>query len=134
MIGLGSDKKQDHIRMNVAPDQIIILGVWIFLDHSSLSLIDQKILMSLDTFHNSQDFMSRNPALNQFERKKHTSEREKIGMTRANMTIIRKCYYRESCSRRGWLMELGGLPFQSQLTTSLKERSATFSSKKKFDM
>ena len=46
MIGLGSDKKQDHLRMNVAPDQIIILGVWIFLDHRSLSLIDQKILMT----------------------------------------------------------------------------------------
>ena len=88
---------------------------------------------SLDTFHNSQDFMSRNPALNQFG-KKHTSEREKIGMTGANMTIIRKCYYRESCSRHGWLMELGGLPCQSQLTTSLKESRATFSSKKKFNM
>ena len=45
-----------------------------------------------------------------------------------------KCRHRESCSRRGWLMELGGLPYQSQLTTSLKESSATFSSKKKFDM
>ena len=46
MIGLGSDKKQDHLRMNIAPDQTIILGIQIFLDHRSLSLIDQKILMT----------------------------------------------------------------------------------------
>ena len=34
--------------MNVAPDQTIILGLEIFLDHKSLSLIDQKILVALD--------------------------------------------------------------------------------------
>ena len=34
--------KQDHLRMNVAPDQKIILGPKIFLDHKSLSSIDQK--------------------------------------------------------------------------------------------
>ena len=39
--------KQDHVRMNVAPDQTIILGLQIFLDHRSLSSIDQKILMTL---------------------------------------------------------------------------------------
>ena len=39
-------RKQDHLRMNVAPDQTIILGLHIFLDHRSLSSIDQKILMS----------------------------------------------------------------------------------------
>ena len=33
--------KRDHLRMNVAPDQTIILGLQIVLDHSSLSLIDQ---------------------------------------------------------------------------------------------
>ena len=38
--------KQDHVRMNVAPDQTIILGLQIFLDHRSLSSIDQKILMT----------------------------------------------------------------------------------------
>ena len=37
--------KQDRLRMNVAPDQTIILGLQIFLDHRSLSSIDQKILM-----------------------------------------------------------------------------------------
>ena len=37
--------KQDYLRMNVAPDQTIILGLQTFLDHRSLSSIDQKILM-----------------------------------------------------------------------------------------
>ena len=32
--------------MNVAPDQTIILGLEIFLDHRSLSSIDQEILMT----------------------------------------------------------------------------------------
>ena len=36
--------KQDHLRMNVAPDQTIILGPQIFLDHRSFSSIDQKNL------------------------------------------------------------------------------------------
>ena len=39
-------RKQDHLRMNVAPDQTIILGLQIFSDHRSLSLINQKILMT----------------------------------------------------------------------------------------
>ena len=39
--------EQDHLRMNVAPDQTIILGLQIFLDHRSLSSIGQKILMIL---------------------------------------------------------------------------------------
>ena len=39
--------KQDHLRMNVASDQTIILSLQIFLDHRSLSSIDQKILMTL---------------------------------------------------------------------------------------
>ena len=39
--------KQDHLRMNVAPDQTIIFGQQIFLDHRPLSSIDQKILMTL---------------------------------------------------------------------------------------
>ena len=39
--------KQDHPRMNVARDQTIILGLKIFLDHRSLSSIDQKIFMTL---------------------------------------------------------------------------------------
>ena len=34
--------EQDHLRMNVAPDQTIILVLQIFLDHRSLSSIDQK--------------------------------------------------------------------------------------------
>ena len=33
--------------MNVAPDQTIILGLQIFLDHRSLSSIGQKVLMIL---------------------------------------------------------------------------------------
>ena len=41
-----STSKQDHLRMNIAPDQTIIFGIQIFLDHRSLSLIDQKILMT----------------------------------------------------------------------------------------
>ena len=40
------DNQQDHLRMNVVPDQTIILGLQIFLDHRSLSSIDQKILMT----------------------------------------------------------------------------------------
>ena len=36
--------KQDHIRMNVAPDQTIILGLQIYLDHRSLSSIDKRNL------------------------------------------------------------------------------------------
>ena len=39
--------KKDHLRTNVAPDQTIILGLQIFLDHRSLSSIGQKILMIL---------------------------------------------------------------------------------------
>ena len=35
------------LRMNVAPDQTIILGLLIFSDHRSLSSIGQKILMIL---------------------------------------------------------------------------------------
>ena len=34
--------KQDHLRMNIAPDQTIILGLQIFLDHRSYRTIDQK--------------------------------------------------------------------------------------------
>ena len=34
-------RKQDHLRMNVAQDQTIILGLQIFLDHRSLSSIGQ---------------------------------------------------------------------------------------------
>ena len=36
--------------MNAAPDQTIILGLQIFLDHRSLSSIDQKILMTLPLY------------------------------------------------------------------------------------
>ena len=36
--------KQDHLRMNVARDRTIILGLQIFLDHRSLSSIDQNYL------------------------------------------------------------------------------------------
>ena len=43
--------KQDHLRMNVAPDQTIILGLEIFLDHRSLSSIDQQILMTQSCFY-----------------------------------------------------------------------------------
>ena len=39
-------RKQDHLRVNVAPDQTIIFGQQIFLDHRSSSSIDQKILMT----------------------------------------------------------------------------------------
>ena len=35
--------QQAHLRMNIAPDQTIILGVKIFLDHRPLSSIDQEI-------------------------------------------------------------------------------------------
>ena len=42
-----SSLKQDHLRMNVAPNQTIILGLQIFLNHRSLSSINQKILMTL---------------------------------------------------------------------------------------
>ena len=37
--------QQDHLRMNVAPDRTIILGLQIVLDHRSLSSIGQKILV-----------------------------------------------------------------------------------------
>ena len=40
-------KEQDHLRMNVAPDQTIIQGLQIFLDHRSSSSIGQKVLMIL---------------------------------------------------------------------------------------
>ena len=43
--------KQDHPRMDVARDQTIILGLKIFLDHRSLSSIDQKILMTPHLMH-----------------------------------------------------------------------------------
>ena len=39
--------KQDHPRMNVAPDQTTILGLQIVLDHRSLSSRDQMTLMIL---------------------------------------------------------------------------------------
>ena len=39
--------KQDHLRMNVAQDQVIILGVQIFLDYGSLSSKSKKILIIL---------------------------------------------------------------------------------------
>ena len=39
-------RKQDHQRMNVAPNPSIILGLQIFLDHISLRSIDQNILMT----------------------------------------------------------------------------------------
>ena len=39
------DVKQDHLKMNVAPDQTIIVGLQIFLDHRLLSSIGQKIMM-----------------------------------------------------------------------------------------
>ena len=39
------DSEQDHLRMNVAPDQTIMLGQQIFLDHRLLSSIGQKIMM-----------------------------------------------------------------------------------------
>ena len=38
--------QQDLLKMNVAPYQTIILGLQIFLDHRSLTSIDQKILMT----------------------------------------------------------------------------------------
>ena len=41
-----SSLKQDHLRMNVAPNQTIILGLQIFLNHRSLSSINQKILIT----------------------------------------------------------------------------------------
>ena len=39
--------KQDHLMMNVAPDQTTILSLQIFLDYRSQSSIDKKILMTL---------------------------------------------------------------------------------------
>ena len=39
--------------MIVAPDQTIILGLEIFLDHKSLGSIDPKILMALDALSSS---------------------------------------------------------------------------------
>ena len=44
--GILDSKEQDHLMMNLAPDQTIILGLQIFLDHRSLSSIDQKNLMT----------------------------------------------------------------------------------------
>ena len=41
-----NDNQQNHLRMNVAPDQTIILDLQIFLDHRSLSSKDQNILWS----------------------------------------------------------------------------------------
>ena len=58
LIVLPIPKKQDHLRMNVAPDQTIILGLQIFLDHRSLSSIDQKILMDLDGLRIILDHLS----------------------------------------------------------------------------
>ena len=37
--------KQDQLRMHIAPDRTIILGLQIVLDHGSLSSIGQKILV-----------------------------------------------------------------------------------------
>ena len=39
--------QQDHLRMNVAPNRTIIIGLQIVLDYRSLSSIGQKILMIL---------------------------------------------------------------------------------------
>ena len=39
--------KQDHLRMNVAPDLTIILGLQIFLCHKSLISRDQQILKKI---------------------------------------------------------------------------------------
>ena len=44
--------KQDHRRMNVAPEQTII-----FLDHRSLSSIDQKILMTMISNWSDETFL-----------------------------------------------------------------------------
>ena len=46
-----SSLKQDHLRMNVAPNQTSILGLQIFLNHRSLSSINQKILMTPQLVH-----------------------------------------------------------------------------------
>ena len=46
-IAASSIQEQDHLRMNVAPDRTIILGLQIVLDHRSLSSKGQKILMIL---------------------------------------------------------------------------------------
>ena len=50
--------QQDHLRMNVAPDRIIILGLQIVSDHKSLSSKDladigkshEKLLLFLEHF------------------------------------------------------------------------------------
>ena len=47
--------KHDHPRMNVAPDQTIVLCQQIILDHRSLSSIDQKILMTPPPKQDRQD-------------------------------------------------------------------------------
>ena len=36
-----NEEKQDHLRMNVALGQTMTLGLHIFLDHRSLSSIDE---------------------------------------------------------------------------------------------
>ena len=56
-------QKQDHLRMNVAPDRKIILGLQIVLDHRSLSSIGQRISMMMPSQLNdgvsiSKDMMS----------------------------------------------------------------------------
>ena len=43
-------QKQDHLRMNVAPDQT---GLQIFLDHRALSSIGHKIVMTPTLFVNA---------------------------------------------------------------------------------
>ena len=46
-VGRGIEQCEQDLRMNVAPDRTIILGLQIVLDHRSLSSIGQKILMIL---------------------------------------------------------------------------------------
>ena len=40
-------KKQDHLRMNIAPDQTIILGLQIFLDHRLSTYVFLSFLLSV---------------------------------------------------------------------------------------
>ena len=42
--------KQDHLRMNVAPDQTIIIGLHIFLGHRSLSQDTAPVPFLLSVF------------------------------------------------------------------------------------
>ena len=58
MITLHEAIKQDHQRTNEAPDQTIILGLQIFLDHKPLSSINQKILMTPPLGLRSLDHLS----------------------------------------------------------------------------